>query len=99
VKTSLGGSPPKNGCSMLDPYVVSLFIMMALPSLGRVFIWQINVPLRAAFFAWSAALWKIITMDNLRKRHVIEVNWCCMWKRNMESVDHLFLHCEVACGL
>jgi len=30
-------------------------------------IWQNKVPLRVAFFAWSAALRKILTMDNLMK--------------------------------
>jgi hypothetical protein len=62
-------------------------------------VWRTKVPLRVAFFAWSAALGKILTMDNLRKRHVIVVDRCCMCKRNGESVDHLLLHCEVAGAL
>jgi hypothetical protein len=33
---------------------------------------------------------------NLRKRHVIVTNRCCMCKRSEETVDHLLLHCEVA---
>lgn len=36
-------------------------------------------------------------MDNLRKQHVIVIDMCCMCKRNGDSVDHLLLHCEVAC--
>jgi hypothetical protein len=52
-----------------------------------------------AFFAWSAALGKILTMDNMRKRHVIMVDKYCMCKRNWESVDRLPLHCEVAGAL
>jgi hypothetical protein len=36
----------------------------------------------ATFFAWSAALGKILTMDNMRKQHVIVVDRCCMCKRN-----------------
>jgi hypothetical protein len=32
-------------------------------------------------------------------RHVVVVYWCCMCKRDGESVDHLLLHCEVACAL
>jgi hypothetical protein len=51
------------------------------------------------FFAWSAALRKILTLDNLRKRHVIVIDRCCMCKRNGESVDYLLLHCEVARAL
>jgi hypothetical protein len=60
-------------------------------------IWRTKVPLKVAFFAWSTALGKILIMDNLRKRHIIVVDRCCMCKRDGESVDHLLLHCEVAC--
>jgi hypothetical protein len=59
-------------------------------------IWRCKVPLRVAFFGWNAALGKILTHDNLRKRRIIVVEWCCMCKKNGESVDHLLIHCEVA---
>ena len=62
-------------------------------------VWQTQAPLRAVVFVWSAALGKILTLDNLRKRHFIVVNWCCMCKRSEEIVDHLLLHCEVALAL
>lgn len=52
-----------------------------------------------AFFAWSAALGKILTMENLRKMHIILVDKCCMCKRNRESVDHLLLYCDTAYAL
>jgi hypothetical protein len=42
---------------------------------------------------------KILTLDNLRKRHVIVMNRCCMCKRSKDMVDHLLLHCEVASAL
>jgi hypothetical protein len=38
-------------------------------------------------------------VDNLRKQHVIVIDRCCMCKRNVDSVDHLLLHCEVACAI
>jgi hypothetical protein len=60
-------------------------------------IWRTKVPLKVAFFAWVAAIGKILTLDNLRKRQVIVIDRCCMCKNNGESVDHL--HCEVACVL
>ena len=44
----------------------------------------------------TKALGKILTLDNLRKRRVIVVYWCCMCKMSGESIDNLFLHCEVA---
>jgi hypothetical protein len=62
-------------------------------------IWWTQTPLKVAFFTWSAALRKILTMDNLRKRHFILVNRYCLCKLNGESVDLLLLHCEVANAL
>jgi hypothetical protein len=41
-----------------------------------------------------AVLGKVVTLDNLRKRHLIVVNRCC--KFDEDTVDHLFLHCEIA---
>jgi hypothetical protein len=52
------------------------------------------VPWRLAFFVWFAALGKILTLDNLRTRNVVVVEWCCMCKKSGESIDHLLIHCE-----
>lgn len=57
-------------------------------------IWWHNVTLRAEFFAWTATLEKILAMDNLKKRHVIVVDQCCMCKKSRETVD-LLLYCEI----
>jgi hypothetical protein len=62
-------------------------------------IWRTKVPTCVAFFGWTAALDKILTHDNLRKRNIVVVDWCYMCKKNGESVDHLLLHCEVASAL
>jgi hypothetical protein len=76
VKISYGGSPPKEGCLRLDPSNIPWLVVEDATSLQIVF--GNNAPLRAAFFTWSAALSKILTMDNLRKWHVIDV----MCKKN-----------------
>jgi hypothetical protein len=44
-------------------------------------------------------LGKVLTLDNLRKRQLTMINRCCMCKSDGETVDHLFLHCEVARAL
>jgi hypothetical protein len=62
-------------------------------------VWRTQAPLRAAFLAWSAALGKILTADNLRKRKIIIVDRCYLCKRDGETVDHLLLHCDVATTL
>lgn len=37
-----------------------------------------------------------LTIDNLRKRGFILIEWCCMCKNSDETVDHLLLRCEFA---
>jgi hypothetical protein len=44
-------------------------------------------------------LGKILTIDNLRKRNLIVINRCCLCKSDGETIDHLFLHCEIARSL
>jgi hypothetical protein len=62
-------------------------------------MWRSQAPPMAAFFTWSAALGRILTLDNLRKRHIIIVDRSCLCKRDGESVDHVLLHCDVAFAL
>jgi hypothetical protein len=96
-KTSIGGLLLVKGSLMLDLYKILAYKETAhFPWKS---IWRTKVPLKVAFFAWAAALVKILTLDNLRKRQVIVIDRCCMCKKNGESVDHLLLHCEVACVL
>jgi hypothetical protein len=52
------------------------------PSFPWKSIWHVKAPTRVAFFVWSAALGKILTHDNLRKRNVVVIEWCCMCKKN-----------------
>ena len=37
----------------------------------------------------------ILTINNLRKKKVLILDWCYMYKSNGESVDHLLLHCPI----
>ena len=62
-------------------------------------IWKQKIPSKVAFFVWTAALGKCLTIDNLRKRKICILDWCYMCKCNSETVDHLFLHCPVVLEL
>jgi hypothetical protein len=53
-------------------------------------IWKPKVPPQVAFFVWTAALGRILTIDNLRTQRVLVVDWCNMCKRSGESIDHLW---------
>jgi hypothetical protein len=59
-------------------------------------VWNSKVPSRVAFFIWTAALGRILTTDNLRRRRIIILDWCCMCQSDGESVNHLLMHCSVA---
>jgi hypothetical protein len=90
--------PSKKGVFKVKTYFNSL-----ASSEGSCFpwksVWRTQAPSRAAFFSWLAALGKILTVDNLRKRNIIIVDRCCLCKRDGEIVDHLLLHCDVASTL
>ena len=84
-------------------FSVSNYYRVLLPSLAVGFpwkaIWKPKAPSRVAFFLWTTSLGKILTVDNLRKRNIILVSWCCMCKKDGETIDHLFLHCSLAYDL
>jgi hypothetical protein len=69
------------------------------PSFPWKSIWRVKAPARVTFFVWTAALGKILTHDNLRKRSVVVIEWCCTCKKSGESIEYLLLHCKVACNL
>ena len=59
-------------------------------------IWMVKVPSKMVFFVWTAGLLKILIVNNLHKRHILIVDWCCMCKCSGEFIDHLLLHCSMA---
>ena len=60
-----------------------------------------KAPSKVAFFTWTATKGNILTLDNLRKRNISVINWCCMCTISWGLVDHfassLFL-CHIVCG-
>lgn len=65
------------------------------PSITCPFPWKSlckpQVLTKVRFYIWTAALQKILTVDSLRRRKLVVVDWCCMCKRNGETMDHLLL--------
>ena len=59
-------------------------------------VWKTLAPSKVNFFIWTPSLGKVLTIDNLRKRQLVLLDWCCMCKEDGESIDHLFLHCNAA---
>ena len=53
-------------------------------------VWKAKAPPRIAFFTWTATWGRIFTADNLRRRGIILVKWYCLYKKNEETVNHLF---------
>jgi hypothetical protein len=83
-----------------DGFQVKSYYNFLLPTAGHLGpwkrIWKTGAPPRVAFFVWAAALGRILTIDNLRRRHVIVLDWCCMCKESGESISHLLMHCSAA---
>jgi len=88
-------SPSKKG-----QFEVKSFYEVLIRQDGPLFpwksIWRVKAPLRVSFFAWTTTLGKVLMNNNLQKRTVVVVEWCCMCKKSGESIEHLLLHCEVA---
>ena len=71
-----------------------LALVLSFLFLGRTFR-ETRPLLRVVFFVWIVALGKILTLNNLIKLQVIVMDWSCLCKKSLESIDHLLLHREV----
>ncbi|KAL6342504.1 hypothetical protein AAG906_012100 [Vitis piasezkii] len=71
--------------SILEPGGSAMF-----PYVG---IWKASVPPKVAFFAWEASWGKILTLDQLQRRGYSLANRCFLCLAEVETVDHLLLHC------
>ena len=54
---------------------------------------------KVAFFTWTAALSKILMIDNLRRRSLVAIDCCYMCKCRGEIVDNLLFHRPIAIEL
>ena len=58
-------------------------------------IWKLRVPPKIHVFLWLLSKNKLMTRDNLRKRHIIKP-LDCVYCLEQESCSHLFFECIVA---
>jgi len=84
--------------SKIGMFEVISFCNALLPH-DRKSTWRNKTLMNVDFFAWTATLEEILTMDNLRKLYIIVVDWCGMCKKSRKAVDHPFLHCETTSAL
>lgn len=62
-------------------------------------IWMGRAPPRVEAFCWLVVTGKTSTVDNLRRRGLTTdtiSDKCSLGGREIESIDHLFIHCNVA---
>lgn len=55
-------------------------------------IWNSHVQSKFSFLLWELWWNKIPTINNLIRRGLILLNWCCLCKGDGESIGHTFLH-------
>ena len=56
-------------------------------------IWRASVPPKVAFFVWDAFWDKVLTLKQLQRRGHSLTNRCFLCLSEVETVDHLLLHC------
>ena len=80
----------------VSEYYLSLSSTLDISSFAWKPMWHSKVPPKVAFFSWTTALGKILTIENLWYKGVTIVDWCYICKKSGESVNHLLLHCPIA---
>lgn len=71
-----------------------------LPKASSSLVWLDLAPPQVETFCWLAVVAKISTADNLRRGlNMTNISNICMMCRKEESVNHLFLHCEIETGV
>ena len=74
-----------------------LFILFLEPDVSHLFpsgsIWRVSVPSKVPFFTWEASWGKVLILEQLQRRGYSLANRCILCLSEVETVDHLLLHC------
>ena len=65
-------------------------------------IWKLTIPVKVKVFSWLLVLGKVSVHTTFQKRRpyqLLSPGWCVLCKKDNESIDHLFLHCEFSSRL
>ncbi|WMV33430.1 hypothetical protein MTR67_026815 [Solanum verrucosum] len=57
-------------------------------------IWRTEIPYKVNYFTWLLAKQAILTHENLNKRKPNLCSSCYLCEEQVETVNHLFLHCK-----
>ncbi|XP_022865490.1 uncharacterized protein LOC111385340 [Olea europaea var. sylvestris] len=83
----------RDGIFSVRSYFQSLlgFVESSLP---WKMVWQSKLPPRVAFLLWTDMRGQVSTVDNLRRKGFYVTEWCYMCKKDGETINHLFIHCD-----
>ena len=65
-------------------------------------IWKMTIPVKVKVFIWLQVLGKLNVHNILQRKRPyqsLSPGWCVLCKRNNETIDYLFLHCEFSFSL
>ena len=89
-----------NRSGIFDVHCFNNFLLKApFVSFSWQSIWCVKLPKQVSFFLGTTTRGGILTIDNLVKKNLPRVNWCCLCQCDEEIVDHLLLHCKFAYAL
>lgn len=82
----------------MSVYSLALYKIVDFRGVTHVYlpvVWKLKVPPKLNVFLWLFSQNKIMTRDDLRKRH-LKKPLECVFCKEPESVHHLFFECVVA---
>ena len=74
----------------------------SIPFYPTIFLWKLKVLSKVRVFAWLVTHKKVNISDMFKLRRsfkAVSLDWCILYRRSREMIDHLFFHCPITLGL